>query len=65
MKTHREEIRSHKLMIPMTEGEHNIVLKASKREVMTKTAYCRKVFEAASKISLAKLIIMIDGEVNK
>lgn len=65
MKTHREEIRAHQLTIPMTEGEHNIVLTASKREGMTKAAYCRKVFEAASKISLAKLIIMIDGEVNK
>ena len=61
-RSNRDEVRAHSLTVPMTEEEHNVVLTSSKREGMTKTAYCRKVLDAVSHVSLAKLLMLIENE---
>lgn len=64
-RSNRDEVRSNTLSVPMTESEHDKVLESSKREGMTKTAYCRKVLDAVSNVSLSRLIVLIENEVQK
>ena len=60
----REKTRYEKpLCVPMTKAEKQIVEDAAKREGMTKTAYSRAVFNVVSKISLAKLIVLVENEI--
>lgn len=60
----REETRYEKpLCVPMTKTEKQLVEDAAKREGMTKTAYSRSVFNAVSKIPLAKLIVLVENEI--
>lgn len=64
-RSNRDEVRSNNLSIPMTEAEKNIVENSAKREGLTMTAYGRKVFDAVSKVSLSRLIVLIENEVRK
>ena len=64
-RSNRDEVRSNNLSIPMTEAEKNIVENSAKREGLTMTAYGRKVFDSVSKVSLSRLIVLIENEVRK
>ena len=64
-KSNREEVRANNLSIPMTKEEKQIVENSAKREGLTMTAYGRKVFDAVSKVSLSKLIVLIENETAK
>lgn len=61
----RDEMRENNLSVPMTVAEKESVRNAANREGMTQTAYTRKVLSAASKVTLSKLIIMVERETNK
>ncbi len=64
-RSNRDEVRAHQLVVPMKKAEHENVLNSANREGMTKTAYCRKVFDAVSKVSLSRLIVLIENEMGK
>ena len=62
-KSNRDEVRAHNLSIPMTEAEKKAVENSAKREGLTMTGYGRKVFDTVSKISLARLVILVENEI--
>lgn len=64
-KASRSEIRANNLSIPMTKAEKSIVENSANREGLTMTAYGRRVFDAVSKVSLSRLIVLIENELAK
>ncbi len=64
-RSNREEVRANNLSIPMTKKEKQIVENSAKREGLTMTAYGRKVFDVVSKVSLSRLIVLVENETTK
>lgn len=64
-RSNRDEVRLNTLSVPMTEAEKKTVESSARKEGLTMTAYSRKVFDAVSKVSLSRLIVLIENEMTK
>ena len=64
-RSNRDEVRANILSIPMTKTEKKSVETSAKQEGLTMTAYGRRVFGAVSKVSLSRLIVLIENETAK